>query len=81
MTGAAGAAIPVVETSRLGAGVYHGVLGSTPMVMEDAGSVGMPGMPLAAVPVAHEEEFAAPLYGVRARVMARLPVNTGRSRN
>lgn len=72
--GATGAAItPVAATTRLGAGMYHGVLGTTPMVMEDAGPVGMPGMPVGAVPGAHEDELAAPLYGFRPRVMARPP--------
>ncbi len=72
--GATGATIsPVVATSRLGAGAYHGVLGTTPMVMEDAGSVGMPGMPLGGMAGAHEDEFAAPIYGFRPRVIARPP--------
>lgn len=72
--GAAGAAItPLAETTRLGDGVYHGVLGTTPMVMEAAGPAGMPGMPLGAIPSAQDEELAAPLYGFRPRVMARPP--------
>ncbi|TAM63617.1 PPE family protein [Mycobacterium sp.] len=71
---AAGATItPVAATTRLGAGVYHGVLGTTPMVMQDAGPVGAPGMPLGAMPGGQEEEFAAPLYGFRPRVIARPP--------
>ncbi|HEX5253666.1 MAG TPA: PPE family protein [Mycobacterium sp.] len=72
--GATGATItPVAETTRLGAGAYHGVLGTTPMVMEDAGPIGMPGMPMGAMPGGHEEELAAPLYGFRPRVIARPP--------
>lgn len=72
--GATGAAVaPVTATTRLGAGAYHGVLGTTPMVMEDAGPIGMPGMPLGAMPGGHEEELAAPLYGFRPRVIARPP--------
>lgn len=63
----------MAATTRLGAGMYHGVLGTTPMVMEDAGPVGMPGMPVSAVPGAHEDELAAPLYGFRPRVMAHPP--------
>jgi PPE-repeat protein len=72
--GASGATIsPVVATSRLGEGAYHGVLGSTPMVMEDDGSVGMPGMPLGGMAGMHEDEFSAPIYGSRPRVMGRPP--------
>lgn len=72
--GASGATItPLAATSRLGAGAYHGVLGTTPMVMEDAGTVGMPGMPLAGMPSAQEDEFAAPVYGFRPRIIARPP--------
>jgi PPE-repeat protein len=72
--GAAGATIsPLVTTSRLGAGAYHGLLGATPLAMEDVGPVGMPGMPLAGMAGAHEDEFAAPIYGIRPRVIARPP--------
>jgi PPE-repeat protein len=72
--GTAGATIsPVAATSRLGAGAYHGVLGTTPMVTEDVGPVGMPGMPLAGMAGTHEDEFAAPIYGSKPRVMGRPP--------
>ena len=72
--GATGATIsPVVATSRLGEGAYQGVLGTTPMVMDDVGSVGMPGMPLGGMPGAQEDEFSAPIYGSRPRVMGRPP--------
>jgi len=72
--GATGATInPVAATSRLGAGAYHGVLGTTEMVTEDVGPVGMPGMPLGAMAATHEDEFAAPIYGSKPRVMGRPP--------
>ena len=72
--GASGATItPLATTSQLGAGAYHGVLGTTPMVMEDAGTVGMPGMPFAGMPGPHEDEFAAPIYGFRPRIISRPP--------
>lgn len=72
--GASGATIsPVVATSRLGAGAYQGVLGTTPMVMEDAGSVGMPGMPLGGLGGRPEDDFSAPIYGFRPRVMPHPP--------
>ncbi len=71
--GATGATInPVVATSRLGEGAYHGVLGTTPMVMDDAGPTGLPGMPLPAM-AGHEDEFSSPIYGFRPRVIARPP--------
>jgi PPE-repeat protein len=72
--GATGATItPVVATTHLGAGAYQG-LGATPMVMEDAGAVGMPGMPVGAIGAgAHEDEFSAPIYGFRPRVIGRPP--------
>lgn len=72
--GASGATIsPVAATSRLGEGAYHGVLGTTPMVMEDVGSVGMPGMPLGGMAGMHEDELSAPMYGFRPRIMGRPP--------
>jgi hypothetical protein len=43
------------------------------MVMEEAGTVGMPGMPLAGIPDSHHEEFADPIYGFRPRVIGRPP--------
>jgi PPE-repeat protein len=72
--GAGGATIsPVVSTTRLGAGAYQG-LGATPMVMEDVGPVGMPGMPLGGMGAGmHEDEFSAPIYGFRPRVIGRPP--------
>jgi PPE-repeat protein len=72
--GASGAAISqALATSRLGEGVYHGVLGTTPMEMEGSGPVGMPGMPLTGMSGTHESEFSAPIYGSRPRVIARPP--------
>jgi PPE-repeat protein len=73
--GDTGAAInPVVSTTRLGAGAYHGLNGATPMVMEEAGStVGMPGMPMGGIAGAQEDEFSAPIYGVRPRIIGRPP--------
>jgi len=72
--GASGATVnPVMATSRLGEGAYHGVLGTTPMVMDDAGPTGMPGMPLPAMAGVHEDEFSSPIYGFRPRVIARPP--------
>jgi PPE-repeat protein len=71
---ATGATIsPLLTTSRLGEGAYHGLLGTTPMVMEDAGPVGMPGMPLGGMAGMPEDEVAAPIYGFRPQVMARPP--------
>jgi PPE-repeat protein len=72
--GATGAAItPVAATTQVGAGAYHGFGSATPMVMEEAGAVGMPGVPLAGMPGAHEDEFADPIYGFRPRVIGRPP--------
>jgi PPE-repeat protein len=72
--GATGATItPIAATTHLGAGAYQG-LGATPMVMEDAGAVGMPGMPVGAMGAGvHEDEFSAPIYGFRPRVIGRPP--------
>ncbi|WAC94160.1 PPE family protein [Mycobacterium sp. Aquia_213] len=63
----------VAATTQVGAGAYHGFGAATPMVMEEAGAVGMPGVPLAGIPGAHEDEFADPIYGFRPRVIARPP--------
>jgi PPE-repeat protein len=72
--GATGATVTqVAATTRLGAGAYQGVGLATPMVMEDAGGVGMPGMPLAGMVDPHEDEFAQPIYGSRPRVIGRPP--------
>ncbi|KBZ61976.1 hypothetical protein K875_02896 [Mycobacterium [tuberculosis] TKK-01-0051] len=72
--GATGAAItPVAATTQVGLGAYHGFGSATPMVMEEAGAVGMPGVPLAGIPGGHEEEFAEPMYGFRLRIMGRPP--------
>lgn len=72
--GATGAAItPLAATTQVGLGAYHGFGSATPMVMEDAGAVGMPGMPLAGMPGGHEEEFSEPMYGFRLRIMGRPP--------
>jgi hypothetical protein len=72
--GAAGATIsPLLTTSRLGAGAYHGLLGATPLAMEDVGPTGMPGVPLASMAGIPEEEAAPPIYGFRPRMVARPP--------
>ena len=72
--GATGAAItPVAATTQVGLGAYHGFGSATPMVMEEAKAVGMPGVPLAGIPGGHEEEFAEPMYGFRLRIMGRPP--------
>lgn len=73
--GASGATVSPVAaaTSRIGAGAYQSLSNATPMVMEDTGSVGMPGLPLAGTPGLHEDEFSAPIYGFRPRVIARPP--------
>src|ERR1700753_1324846 len=63
----------VAATTQVGAGAYHGFGAATPMVMEEAGAVGMPGVPLAGIPGAHEDEFAEPIYGFRPRVIGRSP--------
>ncbi|OBA58013.1 hypothetical protein A5647_01590 [Mycobacterium sp. 1100029.7] len=63
----------VAATTQVGAGAYHSFGAATPMVMEEAGGVGMPGVPLAGIPGAHEDEFADPIYGFRPRVIGRPP--------
>ncbi|WP_445164314.1 PPE family protein [Mycobacterium sp. Dal123C01] len=63
----------VAATTQVGAGAYHSFGAATPMVMEEAGGVGMPGVPLAGMPGAHEDEFAEPIYGFRPRVIGRPP--------
>lgn len=72
--GATGAAItPLAATTQVGQGAYHGFGAATPMVMEEAGAVGMPGVPLAGIPGGHEDEFSEPMYGFRPRIMGRPP--------
>lgn len=72
--GATGAAItPLAATTQVGLGAYHGFGAATPMVMEEAGAVGMPGLPLAGIPGGHEDEFSEPMYGFRPRIMGRPP--------
>jgi PPE-repeat protein len=72
--GATGRTISTVAaTTQVGAGAYHSFGAATPMVMEEAGTVGMPGMPLAGIPGSHHEEFADPIYGFRPRVIGRPP--------
>lgn len=71
---ATGATVSTVSaTTQVGAGAYHGFGAATPMVMEEAGAMGMPGVPLAGVPGPHEDEFADPIYGFRPRVIGRPP--------
>ena len=73
--GATGAAItPAATTTQVGLSAYHSFGSATPMVMEEAGSgMGMPGVPLAGMPGAAEDEFADPIYGFRPRVIGRPP--------
>jgi len=63
----------VAATTQVGAGAYHGFGAATPMAMEEAGTVGMPGLPLAGIPGSHESEFADPIYGFRPRIIGRPP--------
>jgi PPE-repeat protein len=71
---ASGATVSTVaSTTQVGAGAYHSFGAATPMVMEEAGAVGMPGVPLAGIPSPHEDEFADPIYGFRPRVIGRPP--------
>jgi PPE-repeat protein len=72
--GATGGTISTVAaTTQVGAGAYHSFGAATPMVMEEAGAVGMPGLPLAGMPGPHQDEFADPIYGFRPRVIGRPP--------
>lgn len=72
--GATGAAItPLAATTQVGLGAYHGFGSATPMVMEEAGAVGMPGVPFAGIPGGHEDEFSEPMYGFRPRIIGRPP--------
>ena len=71
--GAGATVSTVAATTQVGAGAYHSFGAATPMVMEEAGAVGMPGMPLAGIPGSHEDEFADPIYGFRPRVIGRPP--------
>ncbi|MEE6136557.1 PPE family protein [Mycobacterium sp. 050128] len=71
--GAGATVSTVATTTRIGAGAYHGFGAATPMVMEEVGAVGMPGVPLAGIPGPHEDEFADPSYGFRPRVIGRSP--------
>jgi hypothetical protein len=63
----------VAATTQVGAGAYHSFGAATPMVMEEAGTAGMPGVPLAGMPGPHEDEFSDPIYGFRPRVIGRPP--------
>jgi PPE-repeat protein len=72
--GATGGTISTVAaTTQVGAGAYHSFGAATPMVMEEAGAVGLPGLPLAGIPGPHQDEFADPIYGFRPRVIGRPP--------
>ncbi len=67
--GDSGAAIsPVVSTTQLGAGAYQN-FGATPMVMDDVGPAGIPGVPMGAAAGTPDDEFSAPIYGFRPRVL------------
>jgi PPE-repeat protein len=61
-----------MTTTQIGAGAYQG-LGATPMVMEDVGNVGMPGVPVGGMADAADDEFGAPIYGFRPRILGRPP--------
>jgi PPE-repeat protein len=61
-----------LATTQIGAGAYQG-LGATPMVMEDVGPMGMAGMPLGGIGDAADDEFSAPVYGFRLRILGRPP--------
>jgi PPE-repeat protein len=63
---------PVVLTTQLGAGAYQNI-GPTPMVMEDVGPAGIPGMPMGAAGAGPDDEFSAPIYGFRPRILGRPP--------
>jgi PPE-repeat protein len=63
---------PALSTTQLGAGAYQG-FGATPMVMEDVGQVGMPGVPMAGMADTADDEFSAPIYGFRPRILGRPP--------
>jgi PPE-repeat protein len=59
-----------LATTQIGAGAYQG-LGATPMVMEDVGPMGVAGMPLGGIADAADDEFSAPIYGFRPRILGR----------
>ncbi|BDB41525.1 hypothetical protein Mkiyose1665_09500 [Mycobacterium kiyosense] len=62
-----------LATTQMGAGAYRS-LGATPMVLEDTGPMGLPGMPLGGIGDAADEEFASmPSYGFRPRILGRPP--------
>ncbi|OBH01171.1 MULTISPECIES: PPE family protein [unclassified Mycobacterium] len=63
---------PVVSTTQLGAGAYQSI-GATPMVMEDVGPAGIPGVPLGGMGATADDEFSAPIYGFRPRILGRPP--------
>jgi PPE-repeat protein len=71
--GTGGTISTVAATTQVGAGAYHSFGAATPMVMEEAGAVGMPGLPLAGIPGPHQDEFTEPMYGFRPRVIGRPP--------
>ncbi|MBW0013723.1 PPE family protein [Mycobacterium sp.] len=72
--GASGATInpAALTTTQIGAGAYQG-FGATPMVMEDVGQVGVPGVPLGGIVDTGEDEFSTPIYGFRPRILGRPP--------
>ncbi|SOX56396.1 PPE family protein [Mycobacterium ahvazicum] len=72
-SGAGATVSAVATTTRIGAGAYQGFGAATPMVMEEVGAVGMPGVPLAGIPGPPEDEFSDPIYGFRPRVIGRPP--------
>lgn len=72
--GASGATInpAALTTTQIGAGAYQG-FGATPMVMEDVGQVGVPGVPLGGIVDTGDDEFSTPIYGFRPRILGRPP--------
>ncbi|HUH70815.1 MAG TPA: PPE family protein, partial [Mycobacterium sp.] len=73
--GGTGATIsPVLPTTQIGAGAYQGLGAATPMVMEDVGPMGMPGVPLGGVGNMADDEFGSvPVYGFRLHIMGHPP--------
>ena len=62
--------VPTNATTQLAAAELPG---GTPMVMEDVGPVGMPGLPLSGMANGADDDFSTPSYGFRPRVLGRPP--------
>jgi len=61
-----------LATTQMGGGAYQG-FGATPMVTEDVGATGMPGVPLGGIVDTSDDEFSTPIYGFRPRILGRPP--------